>query len=129
MEGIKVLILDDDEDVRMLLECVLKKMGLQAAATASSNEAVIMYQQALALGQPYTAAILDMNIPGEMGGVEVAEKILALDPAAFLYVSSGNDFDPVMQSFREYGFSGKINKPLYYADAVEAFKPILQGKG
>jgi DNA-binding NarL/FixJ family response regulator len=68
--------------------------------------------------------ILDLNIPGSIGGGEVAARILALDKNAKLFVSSGNENDPVMISYTQYGFTGKLAKPFLYADAVKLVKLI-----
>ena len=119
-----VLIMDDDEDVRFFMICILKKLDLQVDAATNGDEAVAMYRTAAEGGTPYTAAILDLNIPGRMGGVETARQILEIDPGALLYVASGDEFNPVMQRWVEYRFTGRLSKPFTYSDAVAVFQGL-----
>ncbi|HEY5976091.1 MAG TPA: response regulator [Geobacteraceae bacterium] len=124
MDERRMLVMDDDEDVLFLVERVLSKLGYGMAAARDGGEAVRLYQEALDRGNPYAAAILDLRIPGRMGGLETSRRILELDPAAVLFVSSGDDFDPVMQDHRRYGFIGKLSKPFLYAEAAAVFKVL-----
>ena len=121
-----VLIMDDDEDVRFLVEVMFAKLGYRVDAAQNGEQAIGKYLEAMAAGAPYAAAILDLNIPGSIGGAEVAARILARDKAAKLFVSSGNEHDPVMLDFAEYGFAGRLAKPFRYADEVELVKVIEQ---
>lgn len=119
-----ILIMDDDEDVRFLVEVMFAKLGYRVDASQNADQAIAKYQAALDLDQSYNAVILDLNIPGSIGGGEVAARILALDNSAKLFVSSGNENDPVMIDYAQYGFTGKLAKPFLYADAVELVKLI-----
>jgi CheY-like chemotaxis protein len=121
----RVLVMDDDDDVRFLLENILLKLNFQTEMATNGQEAVAMYAAALDRAEPYVAAILDLKIPGGEGGLAVARKILALDARAVLYVSSGDEFDPVMLRFQDYGFTGRVNKPIFLRDAETIFKAIL----
>ena len=121
----KILVLDDDENVRLLIEFGLKKMGFAVDFALAGSEAVSLYRTAFADNNKYLAAILDLNIPGEMGGVEASRQILSLDPDAMLFISSGNDYDPVMANYRDHGFAGKVTKPFLYAEFVESLKVLL----
>jgi CheY-like chemotaxis protein len=124
MDDRKLLVMDDDEDVLFLVDRILNRLGFGMDAAPDGGEAVRLYQEALDRGTPYAAAILDLRIPGRMGGLETSRRLLALDPAAMLFVSSGDDYDPVMRDHRRYGFAGKLNKPFHYEEAVEAFKVL-----
>ena len=72
--------------------------------------------------------ILDLNIPGGMGGEEAMKHLLEIDPAARGYVSSGRTDDPVMMNFGSYGFSGSIEKPYFYLnkELMESFSKLLR---
>ena len=120
----KILVMDDDEDVRFLVEILLGKLGFVVESVINGEQAITKYGVALESGNRYAAVILDLNIPGSKGGAQVAEAILAIDPTACLFVSSGNDNDPVMLEAGRYGFAGKLPKPFLYADAVELVKKI-----
>jgi hypothetical protein len=71
--------------------------------------------------------ILDLNIPGGMGGEETMKRLLEIDPAAKGYVSSGRTDDPIMMNYQTFGFSGTIEKPYFYLnkELMEAFTKSL----
>jgi len=116
-EGGSVLVMDDDEMVRELATLTLGRLGYLVKTCCNGKEAISLYQAALEAGTPFSVVLMDLTIPGSMGGVETARQILAFDPAAPLVVSSGYSEDPVMASYREYGFCAAIEKP-YNADDI-----------
>jgi two-component system, cell cycle sensor histidine kinase and response regulator CckA len=86
--------------------------GYEVDTACDGAEALKVYGARLALGTPYSAVILDLTIPGGMGGQETAEKLLELHPEACLIASSGYGDVPVMAHFEDYGFSGRLRKPV-----------------
>jgi len=100
---------------------MLSHLGYEVTTCANGEKAIELYQTALHSGTPYMAAIMDLTIPGGLGGKETAEQLLAFSPAAHLIVSSGYSNDPVMANFREYGFCGAITKPYN----ISEFKQVL----
>ncbi len=118
----KILIMDDEEAVRTILGKTLHGMGYEAEFAGHGAEALGMYQRRRDEGSPYLLVILDLTIPGGMGGVETMKKLLELDPQVKAFVSSGHSFDPVMVNFREYGFFGVIPKPFIYEEIVKALR-------
>jgi PAS domain S-box-containing protein len=107
----KVLIMDDEEPVRNLACTMLRHFGYEPLACKDGAEAVIRYNQAKRKGEPFAAVIMDLTIPGGMGGREALQQIRAGDPAVRAIVSSGYSNDPVMAKYREHGFKGVVEKP------------------
>ena len=70
-----------------------------------------MYQKARRQGRPFAAVLVDLTVPGGMGGKETAAALRAIDPAVKVIVSSGYSDDPVMADFRSYGFHDVVPKP------------------
>jgi PAS domain S-box-containing protein len=121
----RILILEDEEVVRLVIEAMLDQAGYEATLTSDGQATVVAYQQAMQQGNPYQAVILDLLIPDGMGGQEVARKILALDPQARLIVSSGYATDPVMADYQMYGFTARIAKPYRLKSLQQTLQAVL----
>jgi PAS domain S-box-containing protein len=116
-----ILVMDDDRMIRDLAMAMLRHLGYTVVSCADGEEAVALYQEAMRQGNPYRAVILDLTIPGGLGGKETAEQLLAIDPTAWLIVSSGYSNDPIMADYRAFGFCGAIAKPY----TMEEFQAVL----
>jgi signal transduction histidine kinase/ActR/RegA family two-component response regulator len=121
----RVLVMDDDEDLRTLLDRALSTLGYEVRSARHGAEAVALYQAAKASGCVFDAVLLDLTITGGMGGLETAAKLKELDPAVKLIVSSGYSDASVMSNFREYGFDEVIPKPWQAAQISEVFRRVL----
>lgn len=109
--GGAILVMDDEEIIRAIMTDALGYLGYQVTTCGDGAEAVERYQAAWESGKPYAAVILDLTIPGGMGGADASRHILSIDPKACLIVSSGYSKDPVMSDFGAFGFSGALAKP------------------
>jgi len=126
----RVLVMDDEAMVVRIAERVLQNGGYQTQGAAHGEAAVTAYREAFTGGQCFDVVILDLTVPGGMGGRETAAKILAVDPTARLIVSSGYSEDAVMAEFRSHGFCAVLPKPYnanQLCDAVRAV--LLEGQG
>jgi len=110
-EGIKVLFMDDDEDIRDLAAKRLEEYGYHVATFANGEDAVKRYQECWKKGSQLPIVILDLMVPGGMGGMEAAREILSIDPMARLIVSSGYSNDPIIADHRNFGFCDVLEKP------------------
>ncbi|SCY76154.1 ATP-binding protein [Desulfoluna spongiiphila] len=125
-KGAHVLILDDQAVIRKILETILLKMGIEPTFTVEGEETVRTYRQRLEAGTPFDAVILDLTIPGGMGGREASEKILAMDPGARIIISSGYASDPIMSRYEEFGIKAIAVKPYRFSDFQEILLGVLQ---
>ena len=112
-----VLVMDDQAVVRHVADRALRAVGYEVKLVENGPEAIAAYREASAAGRHFDAVILDLTVPGGMGGREVAAAILALDPDAKIMVSSGYSEDAVMSDFRSHGFRAVLPKP-YDADQL-----------
>ncbi|MCF6187863.1 MAG: ATP-binding protein [Desulfobulbaceae bacterium] len=110
---LRVLIMDDEEIVRDVVRQMLLQLGHEAVLSADGKEAVGAYKESLDSGHPFDLVIMDLTIPGGMGGAEAVQEILQLDPKAKVMVSSGYSNDPIMANCRQYGFCAAIVKPYH----------------
>jgi PAS domain S-box-containing protein len=109
--GGNILVLDDEEMIQNLAMEMLEHLGHKVTTCSTGMEAIALYRSARESGNPFSAVILDLTIPGSMGGKETAQAILTEDPHARLIVSSGYSNDPVMAEYDKYGFQAALVKP------------------
>ncbi|MEK6743090.1 MAG: PAS domain S-box protein [Nitrospirota bacterium] len=124
-----VLIMDDDEDMRKTTGDMLIRMGYTVDYADEGNAAIARYRQAREAGRPFAAVIMDLTVPGGMGGKEAIGKLLAIDPAVRAIVSSGYSEDPVMADFRAYGFRGVAIKPYRIRELSEVIAAVIGSEG
>jgi signal transduction histidine kinase/CheY-like chemotaxis protein len=108
----RVLAMDDEPQLRTLYRELLTSLGYDTEVVSNGQEAIEAYRKAHDLGQPFDAVIMDLTVPGGMGGREALAEILAVDPDALAIVASGYSADPVLSRFQEAGFSGALAKPF-----------------
>lgn len=106
-----ILIMDDDKAILNAVEAMLDHLGYSSQSVENGEEALTAYMQACKKGSPFDLVIMDLIVPGAMGGEEAAQKLITLDPQVKLVVSSGYSRDPVMADYQKYGFSGAMVKP------------------
>ncbi len=110
--GGRVLVMDDELIIRESLGELLGELGYEAEFASDGKQAVASYKNAFSSGRPFDSVIMDLTIPGGMGGKEVIKELLVFDPEVTAIVSSGYSKDPVMANYQEYGFSAVLAKPL-----------------
>ena len=123
----RILVMDDEEIVRDVAGSVLTRSGYEVEFAREGAEAIELYRQAQELGEPFAAVIMDLTIPGGMGGKEAARELLTIDPKAKVIVSSGYSTDPVMAEFRKYGFSGVVAKPYRIRQLIDVLCEVIVG--
>lgn len=121
----RVLVMDDEEELCTLLQKVLELDGYDVVTSADGEAAIREFDAALRQGLPFACVIMDLTIPGAMGGKEAVQEILKLSPAAKVIVSSGYAEDPVLANFAEYGFKGVIPKPYMPSAMRRIVKDVL----
>ncbi|HBP89356.1 MAG TPA: hybrid sensor histidine kinase/response regulator, partial [Nitrospiraceae bacterium] len=121
----RILVMDDEEDIQDVLGKMLEHLGFAVDFANDGRRAIALYSQAVRDGNPYVASILDLTIPGGMGGKETLRLIKDAHPDAKVIVSSGYSNDPVMAHANKFGFSGFIAKPYNLVDLSKLLSQIL----
>ena len=117
--------MDDEEFIRGLANQMLSKIGYEVSVANDGNQAIEMYRQAQKLGESFDTVIMDLTVPGGMGGKEAIQQLKKLDPNVKALVSSGYSNDPIMSNFRDYGFQGVVKKPYRIQDMSDALHSVI----
>ncbi|RLA04134.1 MAG: hypothetical protein DRQ47_03890 [Gammaproteobacteria bacterium] len=107
----KILVMDDDLDILDLITALLEVKGFVATKAVDGVQMLKAYQLALENAEPFDAVIMDLTIPGGMGGKDAITELLKIDGNANCIVSSGYADDPIMANYSDYGFKAALSKP------------------
>lgn len=112
----RVLLMDDEELIRNVAGDILKEFGYAVEVASDGAEAIRLYERAMKSPHPFDVVIMDLTVPGGMGGKEAIQKLREIAPEVKAIVSSGYSNDPVMTKFEEYGFKAVVTKPFKSSD-------------
>ena len=124
-----VLIMDDEKYIRDVTSNVLGRLGYKVATAVNGTEAVELCREAISLGQPYDAVILDLIVPNSMGGKEAFQELKKIDPEIKAIAFSGYPNDPVLTNFQEYGFKNIIIKPYTIEKLEKVMQEVIMERG
>ncbi len=119
-----ILVMDDDPLIRDIASEMLTYFGYEVTTCIDGEEAIKLYKASIQSERPFLMCIMDLTIPGGLGGKEAAEQILSAFPEACLVVSSGYSNDHIMANYRRYGFNGAITKPYSISELQKVISSI-----
>jgi PAS domain S-box-containing protein len=123
--GGRILVMDDDEMIRNMLGRMLIQMGCDVAYASDGEEALALYKESMGTDKPFNAVIVDLTIPGGVGGKKALACLKEIDPEVKAIVSSGYSNDPIMADYKSHGFKGVIPKPYKIATLREVLRTVL----
>lgn len=122
----RILVMDDEAALRTTISTMLKRLGFEhIEVAASGEEAMDLYKKALQAKQPFDVVILDLTVPGGMGGRETIEKLREVDPKVIAIVSSGYANEAIMADYTKYGFKGVIVKPYTFDELKSTLHELM----
>ena len=121
----RVLIMDDEREIREALGELLEELGYEAAGASDGEAALSQYRQSMQEKRRFDAVIMDLTIPGGMGGKEAIGRLLEIDSQACAVVYSGYSKDPVLASFRDFGFRAMLTKPFQLDQIAEILANLV----
>jgi PAS domain S-box-containing protein len=123
----RILVMDDETDVRKTTGDILTRLGYTVTFAEEGAQAIDLYRRAMEAGTPFDLTIMDLTVPGGMGGKDAVKKLLEIDPRARVIVSSGYSKDPVMAEYGNYGFRGVVAKPFRVKELSETVHRVMNG--
>jgi two-component system, cell cycle sensor histidine kinase and response regulator CckA len=122
----KILIMDDKSFVRNAAIKALTMFGYEVKGASNGEEALSMYKKAMSKDKPFELIILDLTIPGGMGGEDTLKGLRKINPDVKAIVSSGYSDNPVMSEFKKHGFNAMVRKPYQYEELCEIVRKVLK---
>lgn len=123
----RILLMDDEEIVRDVAGSMLSYLGYDVAFAKNGTEAIALVRKTEESGGHFDAIIMDLTIPGGMGGKDAVPLLLEIDPKVKVIASSGYSNDPVMAEYKKYGFSTIIPKPYKIEDLRKILHRVIAG--
>ena len=120
-----ILLMDNDDMVRELATKMLETAGYSVTKANDGGEAIRLYREAMESGHPYDVVILDLTVPGGMGGKEAMKFLLKIDPNIKAIASSGYSNDSIMSEYKKYGFTAVIAKPYKVRELSEIVSKVI----
>ena len=126
MKSANILIMDDDEQVCAITRKMIQRFGFTASIVPDGKKAVSMVEKAIKNRTPFDLILMDLTIPGGMGGKDAIREILKIDPDTKAIVISGYSNDPVLSNYNDYGFKGMLCKPFTITELREILDKVLK---
>ncbi|RXK54690.1 PAS domain S-box protein [Oleiharenicola lentus] len=121
----RVLFMDDEEPIRGMAKIFMERLGFDCETAADGGETIRKYQEAMQSERPFEVVLMDLTVPGGMGGREAMEQLRRLDPGVRAIVSSGYSRDPVMANYRLHGFRAVLPKPYGLEQLRKTMNDVL----
>lgn len=121
----RVLVMDDEEDILDVTVESLDHLGYTADVAVNGEEAIEKYISAIHQEERYDVLIMDLTIPGGVGGVEALNLLKSIDPGVKAIVSSGYSQDAVMSDYKKFGFKGVLPKPFKIEELSQVLEKVL----
>ena len=121
----RILVMDDDDMIGEIVIQMLEYFGFEVVHVKDGTDAVSEYKKQRERDRSFDLVIMDLTVPGGMGGEEAVGEILAVDQHAKVLVSSGYANDPVMVNYKDYGFVGVLAKPFDLTAIQKTIEAIL----
>jgi len=121
----KILLMEDDAEIRAVTGELLKSIGCSVTHAVDGRTAIEFFTQAIESAHPFDAVLLDLVISGGVGGEQVIKSLRTIDPGIKAVLCSGYITDPIVTSYRKYGFDAILTKPFTRAELKEVLDELI----
>ncbi len=120
----RILVMDDEQSIRRMVEDALSQFGYEVVTVMDGQTAIEVFSESITRGETFDAILLDLTIPGGMGGKETIQHLRKLDPHVQAIVTSGYSDDPIMSEYQAYGFQDILIKPYKIVDLAKTLEAL-----
>lgn len=110
--GKRILFLDDEPEIRLVVERALGSQGFEVYCASTGEEAIRAYKRSEDFGKPFDLLLLDLEIRGGLGGRETLGLLRDANPKIRAVVTTGFVEDSVLANYMDHGFCGVLAKPF-----------------
>ena len=125
----RVLVMDDESSIRTLAINMLEFLGYEAEVVDGGTAAVERFAAALKDGRPFDIVMLDLVVPGDIGGKEAVGRLTGMDPSIKAILVSGYAQDSALTEFRDHGFQAAITKPFTLQELSSTLRTVIAAPG
>ena len=122
-----ILVLDDEEDIRNILQINLESFGY-SVITKNSGEEILDVLKNKETDDSLIGIFLDMTIPGGLGGKELIQNLREKYKTLPIFVISGYSEDQIITKPEKYGFTASLKKPFTKDDLERILKHNIKQK-
>lgn len=126
--GGHVLVMDDEKDIRQLVHDMLDHSGYDVATACNGEEVIHLYTEAKKNGKPFDVVILDLTVPGGLGGAETLVALREFDPEVKAIVCSGYSNDPIIAEYAKHHFRAAVSKPFSFDHLISTIATVIAEK-
>ena len=138
LDGVRILIVDDNETNRLILRETLARAGAEPGEAASGEAGLAELARARAAGLPYRLMLLDYRMPG-MDGAEVARRVLSERPVGpqgdgddarddtIILMLTSEDLNFQLARLHQLGLHSYLVKPIKRLELLGAISGLLSG--
>jgi PAS domain S-box-containing protein len=124
-QGLKILLMDDNAQILNAVGEMLENSGHHVVLTTDGSEVIEYYQAARKLNEPFDVVIMDLTVPGGLGGQEAIAHLRDFDPNIKAIVSSGYANDPIIAEYEKFGFCGFVIKPYRFDELNKVLNQVV----
>lgn len=128
LKGAQILVLEDEPLLQQMYELLLSRWGCHVEVVSDGATVVELYRDRLKSSNPFDLMIMDLTVPGGVGGQEAISQILAIDPGAQAIVASGYANSSAMAKFNDLGFKGSLSKPFRDYELNSLVREVLRSR-
>ena len=122
---IKILLMDDDKDILRNFSEIAKLLKINITFAHNGYEAIDAFEEQFQ-NSPFDLVILDLTIKGSnMGGEEILQQLKDIDSTVKSIVFSGHSTKPIVANYEEYGFDGRLEKPIRINDFIREVDRVI----